>query len=101
LVEALLQRCSHGDVEDARAATDRLAAVPTDVGFVLHDLVLLRLRALLAHAESDDTTYRDLVNRYGAMAKSLGFEGHIEMAEAMIDSADIPVSRRDGLVAKP
>ncbi len=50
LVEALVQRCSDGDLEQARAAIDRLAAVRTDPGFVLHDLTLLRLRALLARS---------------------------------------------------
>jgi hypothetical protein len=46
---------------------------------------MLRLRALLAQAGGDDDAYRDLANRYHAMAKSLGFEGHIAWAEAMID----------------
>jgi hypothetical protein len=31
----------------------------------------------------DDVTYRELLNRYRAMAESLGFEGHIAWAEAM------------------
>jgi adenylate cyclase len=44
LVEALLRRGSHVDLEDAQAAIDRLAAVPTDPGFVLHRLPLLRGR---------------------------------------------------------
>ena len=48
LVESLLQRGANGDVAEARAAMDRLAAVPTEPGFVLHELPLLRLRALLA-----------------------------------------------------
>jgi hypothetical protein len=47
------------------------------------EITLLRLRALLAHARGDDAAYRDLANRYRAMAESLGFEGHIAMAEAM------------------
>ena len=38
LVEALLQRGGDGDLADARAAIDRLAAVPTDPGFVLHEI---------------------------------------------------------------
>jgi adenylate cyclase len=47
LVEALLQRRGDADLGDARAAIDRLAAVPTDHGFVLNELALLRLRVLL------------------------------------------------------
>ena len=50
LVEALLQRGGQGDFEDAQAAINRLAAMPTDPGFVLHEITLLRLHAVLARA---------------------------------------------------
>ena len=83
LVEALLRRNADGDVQQAQAAIDRLAAVPTEPGFVLHELPLLRLRALLAQAQGDEAAYRDYRDRYRAMAKTLGFEGHIAWAEAM------------------
>ena len=43
LAEALLQRGGQGDFEDAQAAINRLAAVPTDPGFVLDEITLLRL----------------------------------------------------------
>ena len=46
---------------------------------------LLRLGALLSRASGDDVAYRDLVTRYRAMAESLGFEGHIAWAEALIE----------------
>jgi hypothetical protein len=83
LVQTLLDRGSEGDVAEAEAAIDRAAKLPPDEGLVLRDVTLLPLRALLARARGDDVAYRDLVNRYRAMAKSLGFEGHIAMAEAM------------------
>ena len=70
-------------MQEAQAAIDRLAAVPTDPGIVLHELPLLRLRALLAKAHSDEAGYRDYRDRYRAMATSLGFEGHMKWAEAM------------------
>jgi len=60
-----------------------LAAVPTDPGFVLHEIWLLRLRALLARTHGDDRAYRDYRDRYRAMATSLGFEGHMKWAEGM------------------
>ena len=41
------------------------------------------MRALLAKAHGDETAYRDCRDRYRAMAKSLGFEGHMKWAEAM------------------
>ena len=83
LVEALLQRGGQGDFEDAQAAINRLAAMPTDPGFVLHEITLLRLHAVLARARGDDTAYRDYRDRYRAMATELGFEGHIKWAEAL------------------
>jgi adenylate cyclase len=83
LVDALLQRSGDGDFEDAQAAIDRLAAEPTDPGFVLNEIALLRLRALVARARGDEATYRDYRDRYRAMATSLGLEGHMKWAEAM------------------
>jgi class 3 adenylate cyclase len=83
LVEALLRRGAEGDLAEAQAAIDRLAAVPTDPGFVLHETFLLRLRALLARAHGDEAGYRDYRDRYRKLATELGFEGHIALAEAM------------------
>jgi adenylate cyclase len=83
LVEALVQRSGDADLEEAHAAIDRLAAVPTDPGFALHETCLLRLRALLARARGDETGYRGFRDRYRALATSLGFEGQMKWAEAM------------------
>ena len=83
LVEALLQRGTSADLAEAQAAINRLAAEPTDPGFVLFELPLLRLRALLARAHGDAATYAQFRDRYRDMAKTLGFEGHIALAEAM------------------
>jgi adenylate cyclase len=82
LVEALLRRGADADLQAAQVEVDRLAAV-TDPALVLNELPLLRLRALLARAHGDEATYRDFVDRYRIMATSLGFEGHIAVAEAM------------------
>jgi adenylate cyclase len=83
LVDALLQRGTDADVQEAQAAVERFAAVPTEAGFILHELPLLRLRALLARSRCDEISYRDFAKRYRAMAISVGFEGHIACAEAM------------------
>jgi len=83
LAEALLQRGTSADLKEAQAAFDRLAAEPTDPGFVLFEVPLLRLRALLARAHGDAATYAQFRDRYRDMAKTLGFEGHIALAEAM------------------
>jgi adenylate cyclase len=83
LVESLLQRGTSADLKEAQAAIDRLAAEPTDPGFVLFEVPLLRLRALLARARGNAETYAQFRDRYRDMAKRLGFEGHIALAEAM------------------
>jgi class 3 adenylate cyclase len=81
-VETLLERGTDGDLTEAQQAIDRLASLSDD-GSAMREITLLRLRALMARARGDDVTYRDLVSRYRAMAESLGFEGHIDWAEAM------------------
>jgi hypothetical protein len=91
LVETLLDRGAEGDVSEAEAAIERLAAAPTDEGLVVRDIWLLRLRALLARARSDEMGYRDYRDRYRAMAESLGFEGHIAWAEAMVEGGEYSV----------
>jgi adenylate cyclase len=83
LVEALLRRGADTDLEEAQAAIDRLTTVPTEPGFVLNDIFLLRLRALLARTRGDEAAYHDFRDRYRDMANSLGFERHIAWAEAM------------------
>jgi hypothetical protein len=83
LVETLLDREADGDVVEAEAAIERLAAAPADEGLVIREIWLLRLSALLARAHGDDTAYRDYRGRYRDMARTLGFEGHIAWAEAM------------------
>jgi len=83
LVETLLERGSAEDVADAEAAIERLAAAPSDDPLAMRDIWLLRLRALLARARGDDVAFQDLVDRYSALAESLGFEGHIATAAAM------------------
>jgi hypothetical protein len=85
LVETLLDRGVDGDVAEAEAATERLAAAPADDGLVMREVWLLRLRVLLARARGDDAAYRDSVNRYREMAESLGFEGHLAWAQAMLE----------------
>jgi phage FluMu protein gp41 len=83
LVETLLDRGTDGDVVEAEAAVERLAGAPTDPGFVLNEVWLQRLRALLARAHGDAAAYAHLRDRYRDMARTLGFEGHIAWAEAM------------------
>ena len=83
LVETLLDRGADGDVAEAEAAITRLATAPTDNRLVIREIWLLRLRALLSRARGDEDAYRDYRDRYRDMAKGLGFEGHMEWAEAM------------------
>ena len=77
LVETLLEGGAEGDLAEAQEAFDRLANLPATEGWVVCDIWLLRLRALLAQTRGDKTSYRDYRDRYRAMATSLGFEGHM------------------------
>ena len=83
LVETLLDRGADADVAEAEAAITRLANAPADEGLVIRDIWLLRLRALLSRAHGDEARYRELRDQYRQTAKTLGFEGHIDWAEAM------------------
>jgi hypothetical protein len=83
LVETLLDRSTDGDVAEAEAAIERLAAAPADAGLVIREIWLLRSRTLLARAHADDAAYAHLRDRYRDMARTLGFEGHTAWAEAM------------------
>nr|WP_239656230.1 adenylate/guanylate cyclase domain-containing protein [Mycobacterium riyadhense] len=74
LVEVLLARGTDADVQEAQAAIDRLAAVPTDEGFLLHELPLLRLRGLVAGARGDTAGHDEFMARFRAKAVAVGFE---------------------------
>jgi hypothetical protein len=83
LVETLLGRSGKNDVTEAETAIEQLAAAPAEDGMALRDIWLLRLWALLAQAHGDDAGYRDYRDRYRTMANDLGYEGHMNWAEAM------------------
>lgn len=74
LVESLLDRGGDGDLQEAQDAIDRLAAIPADPGYVLHELPLLRLQGLVARARGDEVAYREFMERYRAKAAAAGFE---------------------------
>jgi adenylate cyclase len=86
LVEALFSRGTAADITDAERAIDRLAAVPTEPGFVLHELPVLRLRALLARAHRDEPRYHEFLQRFRAKAREADFEGYLAQAEAMANA---------------
>ena len=54
----MLDRGADGDVAEAEAAIERLAAAPTDEGLVGRDILLLRLRALLARTRGEEVNPR-------------------------------------------
>jgi hypothetical protein len=82
LVDVLLRRGSADDLREAETAVERLAAAPID-DLVVRDVMLLRLRAMLAQARGDDAAYRGFRDDYRAMAAEYGFEGHVAVAADM------------------
>ncbi len=83
LVETLLNRGTPSDLVEAEAAIERLATAPADDGLVIRDILLLRMRALMARAHGKTEDYAQLRDRYRDMARSLGFDGHIAWAASM------------------
>lgn len=83
LVEILVDRQDDVELAEADAAIERLAVAPAEDGLVVRDIWLLKLRAMLALARGDMPAYRDHRDRYRDMARSLGFEGHRQWADAM------------------
>lgn len=83
LVETLLERGRENDLSEAHATIATLAATPAD-GSVIHDIWLLRMEALLARARDEKSRYGELRDRYRDTATSLGFEGHMQWAAAML-----------------
>jgi hypothetical protein len=69
-------------VEPERAI-ERLSSLKTDEPWVVREIFLLRLRALLARAHGDEKRYCELRDRYRVRSAELGFEGHMAWAEAM------------------
>ena len=57
LVETLLARGTARDQVDAEHAVDRLALAPADNGWAMRELMLLRLRALLAQTRGATARY--------------------------------------------
>ena len=83
LVETRLDRGAGGDVAEAEAAIERLAAAPSDDGLAVRDILLVRLHALPARAHGDAAAYACFRDSYRDMAGTLDFEGHIALADAM------------------
>jgi hypothetical protein len=87
LIETLLDRGADGDLAadlaEAEAAFERLASAPAEDGLVTRQIWLLRLRAAFARARGDAAGYREYRDRYREMADALGFEGHLDWANAM------------------
>jgi hypothetical protein len=90
LVETLLERGDEGDLAEAQQEFDRLADLAADQDSAILHITLLRLQTLLARTRGDDVAYRELVGRYRDMARSLGYEGHIDWVEAMIADGGQP-----------
>jgi adenylate cyclase len=82
LVETLLRRGRAVDLDEARSAVDTLEAA-TSPGFVVHELPLLRMRALLAAAQGEEERYRNYADSYLAAAQAAQFDGHLAQARAM------------------
>ena len=79
-----MQRGAKHDLEEAQAAADRLAALPTDPGLVLKEIWLLRSRRCSRRRKTMMLRIDFIAIATERWPQNLGFEGHIAMAEAML-----------------
>jgi hypothetical protein len=77
-----------GDVVEADAAIERLAAAPAEGGFSLARHLAVESARSAARAHGDEAPYREYRDRYRDMAKTLGFEGHTAWVGAMIEDRE-------------
>ncbi|WP_445170522.1 adenylate/guanylate cyclase domain-containing protein [Mycolicibacterium sp. Dal123E01] len=82
LAEALIERGADGDLAEAQEAIARLASLRPDDESAIREVVLLRLRAILARAGADPA-YPAMIERYRASAEAHGYDGHVAWARAM------------------
>jgi adenylate cyclase len=83
LVEVLLARGLDRDLAEADAVIARWTSVTSELGVTLYEVWSLRMRAQLAYAHKEETSYRELRERYRRKSAELGFEGHIALAASM------------------
>ncbi|MGB3475130.1 MAG: adenylate/guanylate cyclase domain-containing protein [Mycobacterium sp.] len=83
LVETLVERGAEGDLTEADEAIHWLASLPAGQSSAMCEIALLRLTALLCRARGDVVAGAEAVNRYRALAESLGFELHTDWARAL------------------
>jgi hypothetical protein len=83
LVSALLDRRTNDDVAQAKAAVAELERASAEEDLAMREIWVVRLQALLARADGEDTVYRDYRDRHRDMAKTLGYQGHIDWAETL------------------
>ncbi|WP_239651123.1 adenylate/guanylate cyclase domain-containing protein [Mycobacterium sp. UM_Kg27] len=87
LVETLLERGADGDRAEADEAIHWLASLLAGQRSAMCEITLLRLTALLCRARGDVVAGAEAVNRYRALAESLGFELHTDWARALTRTA--------------
>ncbi|HEY0228856.1 MAG TPA: AAA family ATPase [Mycobacterium sp.] len=83
LVEVLLARGLDRDLAEADAVIAQWASVMSELGVTLYEVWSLRMRAQLAHARKEESSYQELRERYRRKSAELGFEGHISLAASM------------------
>jgi hypothetical protein len=89
-----VQRGCDADLKEAQAAIQRLAAMPDEQAFLLHEVIVLRLRGLLARARCDEEAYRSFVDRYREMASPAQLSDTTPSARAATQLTCTPFSAR-------
>jgi adenylate cyclase len=83
LVEVLLSRRLDRDLVEADAVIQKWTTMTRELGVTLREVWSLRMRAQLAHARNEESSYQELTERYRRKSAELGFEGHLALAASM------------------
>lgn len=83
LVETLLERGTDDDLIEAEAAIDTMMTTLGSQLLVSRDVMVARLRTLVACARGDMAAYRGLKEQYRALATRYDCRGHLVWLEAM------------------
>jgi adenylate cyclase len=82
LAETLLECATADDFREVEGLLEEIRAAHSE-DFLVEDIFLLRLQAVIAPARGDDDAYVRVVRDYRDLAESLGFQGHIAWAKEM------------------
>ena len=85
LVETLTERATGDDIAEGEAVIDAVASLALGRGSAVVEIGLLRMRVMVSRSRGDQVGYPKHLSRYRDMAKSLGFEEHLDWIQSVLE----------------